>query len=69
MVLPAFLSPGANMRPDAAALVQAFTLTGHFLARNVYEARGLQVPAMREAFIRACAGALTPSPGVEPALP
>jgi DNA repair protein RecO (recombination protein O) len=69
MPLPAFLSPGANMRADAAALVQAFALTGHFLARNVYEARGLQPPAMRDAFIRACAAALTPAPGAEPALP
>lgn len=69
MALPAFLSPGANTRADAEALLQAFALTGHFLARNVYEARGLHMPPMRDAFIRACAAALTPLRGAEPALP
>jgi DNA repair protein RecO (recombination protein O) len=55
LALPAFLRAGANMRPDAEMLQLAFTLTGHFLARNVYEPRGLEIPHARESFVRAVA--------------
>jgi DNA repair protein RecO (recombination protein O) len=53
LALPAFLRAGANMRPDAEMLEAAFALTGHFLARNVYEPRGLQTPHTRDSFVRA----------------
>ena len=52
LALPAFLRAGANMRPDAEMLSSAFALTGHFLARNVYEPRGLETPHARESFVR-----------------
>jgi DNA repair protein RecO (recombination protein O) len=50
--LPAFLRAGANMRPDPEMLSQAFALTSHFLSRNVYEPRGLEMPHARDSFIR-----------------
>jgi DNA repair protein RecO (recombination protein O) len=53
LALPAFLRAGANMRPDTEMLATAFALTGHFLARNVYEPRGIDVPHARESFVRA----------------
>jgi DNA repair protein RecO (recombination protein O) len=59
--LPPFLRAGANMRPDAEMLVMAFALTGHFLARNVYEPRGLEAPHARDSFVRAIAS-LKPEP-------
>ena len=55
LALPALLRAGANMRPDAEMLAAAFALTGHFLARNVYEPRGLETPHARESFVRAVA--------------
>lgn len=48
--LPAFLR-GEGV-PDAAAVRDGFRLTGHFLARHVFEPRGLVLPDAREAFIR-----------------
>jgi DNA repair protein RecO (recombination protein O) len=57
--LPSFLRPGANERADFAAAAQAFALTGHFLARNVYDARGIDMPQSRDGFIRAVS---TPMP-------
>jgi DNA repair protein RecO (recombination protein O) len=53
LALPAFLRAGANMRPDTEMLATAFALTGHFLASNVYEPRGIDVPHARESFVRA----------------
>lgn len=55
MTLPAFLSPGANAVADLEALRQGLDLTRHFLARNVWQARGEQEPAARAAFISALA--------------
>ncbi|WP_439574934.1 DNA repair protein RecO [Phreatobacter sp.] len=48
--LPAFLRGGSGA--DVAAIRDGFRLTGHFLSRHVYEARGLAMPDAREAFIR-----------------
>jgi DNA repair protein RecO (recombination protein O) len=55
--LPSFLRPGANERADSVAAAQAFALTGHFLMRDVYQARGIDMPQAREAFVRAISGA------------
>ena len=64
LVLPTFLQAGANMRPDTEMLATAFALTGHFLARHVYEPRGLDVPHARESFVRAIAN-FKPEPAEE----
>lgn len=50
--LPRFLlEPASNapVAPDEVA--QAFALTGYFLARHVFEPRGLEPPEARERFI------------------
>jgi DNA repair protein RecO (recombination protein O) len=50
--LPAFLlEQPSEARPDAAAVAAAFHLTGYFLARHVYEPRGVQPPEARAAFL------------------
>ena len=60
LVLPAFLREGfdAHGRPPAAELRQGFALTSFFLARHVFEPRGLAVPDARQSFIGAIARAL-----------
>jgi len=60
LVLPAFLREGfdAHARPSAAELTQGFALTSFFLARHVFEPRGLAVPDARQSFIGAVARAL-----------
>lgn len=58
LVLPGFLVRGANVAPTLESLQAAFGLTGHFLARNIYEPRGLTLPQPREAFTGALARAL-----------
>lgn len=50
--LPAFLR-GTGIRPDLAAMEDAFRLTGFFLARHVHEPRGLEAPEARAGFIAA----------------
>ena len=47
--LPRFL--GTAEAPDAAAIVSAFRLTGHFLDRHVWSARPTEPPATREAMV------------------
>jgi DNA repair protein RecO (recombination protein O) len=50
--LPAFLLEAPSQsRPDAAAVADAFHLTGYFLARHVYEPRGIEPPEARNAFL------------------
>jgi DNA repair protein RecO (recombination protein O) len=50
--LPAFLlEPPSESHPDAAAVTDAFHLTGYFLARHVYEPRGLEPSEARAAFL------------------
>jgi DNA repair protein RecO (recombination protein O) len=68
IALPSFLRVGSNARPDAQALAEAFALTGHFLARHVYEPRAISVPAVRDSFVRFLTRAV-PEADVEPALP
>ena len=53
LVLPAFLRRGSGQHGDAAALEDAFRLTGFFLARHVYEPRGISEPDARAGFITA----------------
>ena len=53
LTLPAFLRRGANSRPDLEAMEDAFRLSGFFLARHVYEPRGLEAPEARSGFIAA----------------
>ena len=68
LALPAFLRAGANMRPDAEMLSSAFALTGHFLSRNVYEPRAVDMPHVRESFVRIVT-AIKPEIIAETALP
>lgn len=51
--LPAFLQRGAALRADAAAVEDAFRLTGFFFERHVYEPRGLREPDARAGFLAA----------------
>lgn len=52
LALPGFLRlSGGNAVPDAPDIAAAFRLTGHFLARHVFEPRGLPVPDQRGQFI------------------
>lgn len=52
--LPAFLRDGfADVHPTADEIIAAFGLTGHFLARNVFEPRGLALPDARARLIEA----------------
>lgn len=71
LALPGFLRAGANARPDSEALAAAFALTGHFLARNVYEPRGITAPPVRDAFLRTLASLrpLEPASDAAPLLP
>ncbi len=49
--LPRFLTARDDGGPDAAALADGFRLTGFFLARRVYEPRGLAEPPERPGFV------------------
>lgn len=50
--LPAFLhAPGANAQPDTRDIADAFRITGFFLARHVFEPRGVVMPDQRAQFI------------------
>jgi DNA repair protein RecO (recombination protein O) len=51
--LPAFLLDDAPARPSAVELVEGFAVTGFFLARYVFEPRGLRAADARERFIAA----------------
>ena len=55
--LPAFLREGAALdaRPSAEEVADAFRMTGFFLARDVFEARGEGLPEHRRAFLAAAA--------------
>jgi DNA repair protein RecO (recombination protein O) len=50
--LPAFMvANGANAEPDVADIMAGFRLTGYFLARHVYEPRGIEPPDARSRFL------------------
>ena len=51
--LPAFLLDAAPARPSAGELADGFAVTGFFLARYVFEPRGMHAPDARERFIAA----------------
>jgi DNA repair protein RecO (recombination protein O) len=51
--LPAFLRRGSGLRPDLAAMEDAFRLSAFFFARHVYEPRGLEAPDARAGLIAA----------------
>ncbi|TGP57060.1 DNA repair protein RecO [bacterium M00.F.Ca.ET.230.01.1.1] len=53
LALPAFLQRGSGLRADAAALEDAFRLSGFFFTRHVYEPRGLEPPDARAGFLAA----------------
>ncbi len=53
LALPAFLHRGSGQRADAAALDEAFRLTGFFFTRHVYEPRGIEAPEARAGFLAA----------------
>lgn len=52
--LPAFLVEREHAgRPGHADLARAFDLSGYFLMKNVYEARGIRMPDVRGGFLQA----------------
>lgn len=53
LALPAFLRHGSGLRADAVTVEDAFRLTGFFLARHVYEPRGIAAPEARAGFLAA----------------
>ncbi len=53
LALPSFLDRANGIGADPDGLAQAFRLTGHFLARHVWDARGEAEPKARGAFIAA----------------
>jgi DNA repair protein RecO (recombination protein O) len=53
LALPAFLQRGSGLRADAAAVEDAFRLTGFFFTRHVYEPRGIEQPDARAGFLAA----------------
>ena len=59
LALPEFLSDRDVACADADALAEAFRLSGHFLNRHVFEARGIEPPVSRESF---CTAALKAMP-------
>lgn len=66
LALPGFLAGEGASEPagwghaEIADILDGFRLTGHFLARHVWEARGLVPPATREGLIAALTRAVTP---------
>jgi DNA repair protein RecO (recombination protein O) len=54
--LPAFLGETPASEPSAAELSDGFAITGFFLARHVFEPRGLALPDARASFINAILG-------------
>ncbi len=55
--LPSFLLEGAGLatRPSGEAIADAFRMTGFFLARDVFAARGEPLPDCRRTFLAAAA--------------
>jgi DNA repair protein RecO (recombination protein O) len=49
--LPDFLVAGETGRPGSADIAAAFRLTGYFLARHVFEVRGLPMPEARASYL------------------
>ncbi len=52
LTLPPFMvANGPNATPNIADVVAGFRLTGYFLARHVYEPRGIEPPEARSSFL------------------
>ncbi len=51
--LPAFLREAASGAPEPADVAAAFRVTGHFLRRELFAPRGLELPDSRRAFLAA----------------
>lgn len=51
LALPAFLKEGKRIEADRTDLAAGFALTGYFLDRHVFSARGLRCPEARERLI------------------
>ena len=58
LALPAFLSEEDAATPSPEDLAAAFTLTGFFLGRHLYEPRGERLPEARAQFIAAVTRAM-----------
>ena len=57
LVLPEFLLKKSGRPSDFAEIKNGFILTGYFLARNVWNARGIEPPKVRDGFIEILAKA------------
>jgi DNA repair protein RecO (recombination protein O) len=53
MRLPAFLANEDEEKPSATDVANGFEITGFFLARHLFEPRGLEMPESRRQFIAA----------------
>ena len=53
MRLPSFLTAQDEQKPSAIDLADGFEITGFFLARHLFEPRGLEMPDARRQFIAA----------------
>ncbi len=62
LTLPGFLHLGSGLRGDLPGFEDGFRLTGFFLARHVYEPRGIAEPEARAGFRAALRRALDPAP-------
>jgi len=51
LALPAFVA-GTSGAPTSAEVVQGLKLTGHFLARHVFDPRGFSAPEQRQRIVR-----------------
>jgi DNA repair protein RecO (recombination protein O) len=51
LALPSFVA-GASGEASNAEIVQGLKLTGHFLARHIFEPRGVSVPEQRQRILR-----------------
>ena len=58
LALPEFLADRDVACTDAQTLGQAFRLSGYFLNRHVFDARGIEPPVSRESFCTAALKAM-----------
>ncbi|MEA2987243.1 MAG: repair protein RecO, partial [Alphaproteobacteria bacterium] len=58
MRLPPFLTAQDEEKPSAMDVANGFEVTGFFLARHLFEPRGLEMPEARRQFIAAVLRAL-----------
>jgi DNA repair protein RecO (recombination protein O) len=63
--LPGFLVGEETARPGANDIAAAFRLTGYFLSRHVFEARGLDMPEARASYLALIARVVPPAEAAE----